>query len=465
MIKSSIDSSSSVLDRLIPEVVFAVLATIFGFGLVFINAPFEVPDEASHFWRAYHVYEGNLLSSRPHDFAGGWIPKSIGSAHLPFENLVTHPENRVDRQALSNGLQEPFNPADQVFTPMGFAALYAPIVYIPQVIGIATGRLCGLSALHMMYLGRIANLLCWIAVIYSAIRVTPVFKWVFVLVALLPMNLFLAASLSADAAADGIVSLLFAFVLRAVWQEKVLTWAHMLAITLLCVLLAFVKLPYVPLTALVLLIPIARFNGLRNKLLFCGGTIGLSFIAVLIWSAAIKGLYTPLHGANAPEQMVLLKSNFWAFPALAVRSFMIHRNGIVMSFMGHFGFLDTLLPVWVYYTYPVMLTTVALFDSGHDGSISRMQRCWIGLLCVGVFFLVELSMYLTWTPPGKQIIEGVQGRYFLPIAVPTLLALFYNQRFSTSKKRLFALSITFYSLVVLTVMCWTVYNRYFGPAV
>jgi uncharacterized membrane protein len=456
-------SSTSLLNRLRLEVVFAILALTAGLFMVFLNAPFEAPDEASHFWRAYHVSEGNLVSTRCHDLSGGWIPKSITHAHLPFENLVAHPENRIEKNAIRNGLREPFADQPQEFICMGFAALYSPVVYIPQAVGIAIGKACGLSPLGMMYIGRIMNLFFWVSVSFIAIRITPVFKWVFVLISLLPMNVFLASSLSADAPADGIASLLFAFVLLAISRKETLPWSHMLAMTLLCILLSFIKLPYVPLTGMVFLIPAARFGGLRNKLLWCGGTIALSFLATMLWSTAIKGLYVPLHDANAPEQMALLMKHPWTFPILAIRSFEIHAGGIFISFIGKLGFLDTAMPTWIYVTYPLVLVIVAVFEFGGDCIIKWPQRLWIIFLCVGVFLLIELSMFLTWTPVGGQVIEGVQGRYFLPIAVPAMLALFYNYRFKISNQKFFSLLISLYSILVLSTMCWTVYMRYYSP--
>jgi uncharacterized membrane protein len=34
-------------------------------------------------------------------------------------------------------------------------------------------------------------------------------------------------------------------------------------------------------------------------------------------------------------------------------------------------------------------------------------------LCAAAIFGIE---YLTWTAPGSPVVEGVQGRYFLPLA-------------------------------------------------
>ena len=41
--------------------------------------------------------------------------------------------------------------------------------------------------------------------------------------------------------------------------------------------------------------------------------------------------------------------------------------------------------------------------------------------------LLSLSQYVTWTPLGAGLVDGLQGRYFLPVA-PVAAILFYNRR-------------------------------------
>ena len=445
-----------------PEIVFPVLAMTAGLCMVFVNAPFQAPDEASHFWRAYHVYKGNFISTKQGNLSGGMIPKSVAQAHLPFEYLVGKNENRVEPHVIANGLKESFNKHDRIFVGMGFAALYSPVVYLPQVTGIAIGRILGLSALGMMYSARIMNLLFWIVVTTAAIRITPVFKWVFLLVALLPMNMFLAASLSADAPADGVTSLLLALVLWALWKKDTLHWPHLLAIGVSCVLLAFIKLPYVPLAGLILLIPASRFSGLKNKQFFCAIVFALILAGVWVWSSAIKDLYTPIHGANAPEQLTIVKEHPWEFVEVLADTVQKHWRGYVVSFIGLLGFLDTPLPNWVYLSYPLVLMVTALFDRGLGELLGVKQRLWIIAICLGVSVLIALSMYLTWTPPGEKIIEGIQGRYFLPLAVPGLLAVFYNRKWEFPAGSLGPLLIAGYSVSVLIMTCLCLYDRYFA---
>ena len=44
-------------------------------------------------------------------------------------------------------------------------------------------------------------------------------------------------------------------------------------------------------------------------------------------------------------------------------------------------------------------------------------------LCFGTVFATLLIMLMSWTPLDSPVVEGVQGRYFLPVLPLALLAL------------------------------------------
>jgi FtsH-binding integral membrane protein len=54
--------------------------------------------------------------------------------------------------------------------------------------------------------------------------------------------------------------------------------------------------------------------------------------------------------------------------------------------------------------------------------LTRGWRCWAALLILAVIFGIAAAMYLAGSPLGAPMVEGIQGRYFLPL-VP-LLCLF-----------------------------------------
>ena len=55
------------------------------------------------------------------------------------------------------------------------------------------------------------------------------------------------------------------------------------------------------------------------------------------------------------------------------------------------------------------------------------QKWWIVFVCAVCAGLILAGMLLTWTPRGYVSIEGVQGRYFIPL-MPALLLVLRNPR-------------------------------------
>ncbi|MHC4783841.1 MAG: hypothetical protein ACYTE0_12445, partial [Planctomycetota bacterium] len=97
-----LNSHSNASKCLRPEWLFAGYALLFGVVLVFVNAPFQAPDEGAHFWRAYHVYQGDLISTHRGATVGGEIPVSVAHAYLPYEYLIGHSELRMDSEVFSS---------------------------------------------------------------------------------------------------------------------------------------------------------------------------------------------------------------------------------------------------------------------------------------------------------------------------------------------------------------------------
>jgi hypothetical protein len=86
--------------------------------------------------------------------------------------------------------------------------------------------------------------------------------------------------------------------------------------------------------------------------------------------------------------------------------------------IGVLGRLDLPLPGWLYGLWAAALAGAVLGDmlaeERREGP--RVQETLL-ILAIGVacLFATYLALYLTWTPVGAKRIEGVQGRYLLPL--------------------------------------------------
>ena len=115
------------------------------------------------------------------------------------------------------------------------------------------------------------------------------------------------------------------------------------------------------------------------------------------------------------------------WPSLLIRmlynTFLYEFDNYHMGFIGEkLGNLDEILsiPYAIVCCYSLGLTALALKDKN---SLKPLERLWIVTVFLGVVFGLELSMLVAWTDRNSKIIEGVQGRYFIPIAAPLLMTL------------------------------------------
>jgi uncharacterized membrane protein len=163
--------------------------------------------------------------------------------------------------------------------------------------------------------------------------------------------------------------------------------------------------------------------------------------------------------------MEYLRNNPFVFPKIMYESISEQWQTCTFAWIGLLGFLDTWLPKWIYWSYPFVLILAAFLDRGQAAPLSWPQKIWIACIIFAVFILIDLSLYLIWTPPGAETVHGVQGRYFLPLVIPLLFIFYGHNLFKLPDVPWGPIVCTGYSFAVLGATCLTVYARFYGPAV
>lgn len=203
--------------------IFLCMALGFGVILILMTPPFQVPDEIVHFYRAFAISEGHVVMEKQAGAIGADMPVSIHAITAVSANLPFHGEERQDRKALRAMLQRPLQPESRTFIQVSGAANYAPVPYLPHILGIWAGRLFDAPALVLLYLARLFGLIAYLLLAGLAIHLLPWGKWFMALLALLPMSLTEAMGVSADSVTMGLSFLLFALVMRRIPRLRDLT--------------------------------------------------------------------------------------------------------------------------------------------------------------------------------------------------------------------------------------------------
>lgn len=415
---------NNVILKITPQKVFLTFALIFGIALVFISAPFEAPDEFNHFYRAFELSQFEILSIKVDNVIGNYLPKDI---ILMTEDLVDdipfHKDKKIKLNKLKKYINKKTNYNDLQFASFPNTALYSPVVYIPQVIGITLAKFINITPLLTIYLGRLFSLVTFIALTYCAIKLTPICKWVFCLLGLMPMTLFLAASFSADTMCISLSFLLIAYILNCAFCEKDnIGKKEISIIMLLSILLALCKHAYFFLIFLFLIISTDKFKSKKQfAKIFLTILISSAFVSFL-WGHSVNHMYIPLAaGVNPTEQMKCIIYHPQHFIHGMLISFVNFK--VLRSFIGTLGWLDYQLPAVLICIYLFLLGFCAIFDNSKNVLLSLKQKLIMFVIAILNLSLVNFLMYLSMAPVGYDYIVGIQGRYLIPGAALFLLIL------------------------------------------
>lgn len=61
------------------------------------------------------------------------------------------------------------------------------------------------------------------------------------------------------------------------------------------------------------------------------------------------------------------------------------------------------------------LILLALKKPGEEIFMKIKDRLWTWFICLVIFAALMFSMLLAWTPKSSNMVQGVQGRYMLPL--------------------------------------------------
>lgn len=415
------------------ENLFWILALVFGLAFIVTIPPFQVMDEEAHFYRAYQIGQGQFWPERRGNSLGGELPKSLPALRQPFERLGFHAERKTDLGELKSAWGVPLQKWDRAFLSFSTTARYPPLPYLGGGIAAAIGDALEIRPLATHYLGRLLHLLLWIAVMYAALRITPVFRWLFLCFALLPSSVYLASGVSADGLNNALCFLFSACLFRlALGTETALGFRQWAVFTFLALLLAASKPGYVLLAAAFAIVPARKFSGLKWPVLFALSAIlaiGLQVFWLSLDGRAEVPLRSEVYMSYSIQKDFALHHPL-IFIRLVVDSFLDYGLGIVGGFVGRFGWTEYGVPSWLLVVIPLGLIAIALRDGGRI-EIRPWQKLWAAGVTIGLFLFICLSQFLTWTPVGIPIIQGLQGRYFLALA-PLGFLIFQNRRWAWS---------------------------------
>lgn len=430
------------------EALFLIAVLCLGILYSAVFAPSTVPDEVYHYQSSYYLSDLLLFSNPTVDS----MPVRADDAHLiDFfleRGCLLTPDQYVGIFSSPLVVQDPSLVYIDPVSDFDFGS-NPPQVKIASALGISLARLLHFGSYPTFYTGRLFNFMFFVALVYLAIRITPVGKRAMIAVALLPMTLHVASSYSYDAGIIGFGFLLTGLCLRAIYGEGAISKRLCVSIALVAVLLAPCKMVYAILMLMVLAVPSRRFSSRKNSYVFKGATIVLAIASVVVLRLPsllqIVGFGSEAVGESVVNVRGTETGTFYSlFSVLSdpidtilifLRTFDSMGDMYIGTAIGRsLGWFqgDLLAPWYVAIAFLFVLVLSCVRWSKDCIQVSKRNRIFFATLVVVGWLAIMLSMLTGWTFDSEVVIQGVQGRYLLPL-LPLFLVAFQSKGIVASK--------------------------------
>lgn len=443
------------------EQIYPAAGLILGLLFLFVLPPLSAPDEISHYVSAYQLSSkilgmpsnapnGRVLL-RPQDV---WVEDLDGVyEYEPDEagNLKVVLESSEGSRKLGDPLDQSVYhliwelAPDKQYEPGRAEALEGkmvgsmyppvtttPVAYGPQALGMALVRAMDWGTLPLLYLGRLCNLVFFVFMTWLAMKRLPFGKEVLFGTALLPMTLHLSSSFSYDAMIMGCMFYFTAVCLDLAYEKERAEWKDVAVLSLVMAAAGPCKMVYAVMMGLCLLIPVKKFGGWGRWFIsaacVAGAWAGAMYLVnsqVIVSYATETESYVQWAGESGYSLSLLIHQPMRLIK-IFYQTLLWQAQHYHLTMIGaYLGNLDPVLdvPYVLVVLFTLCLLGLALRKPGESLFITGGKRLWVLVVCAGCGAAVMLSMLIAWTPLSSRVINGVQGRYFLPFLPVLLLAL------------------------------------------
>lgn len=377
-------------------------------GLILQSLPPNgVPDEVTHLSKIAKIHGGAWLGD-----SGSAPVVDVGAMYGPLWGAAEQP-GALDDVQLQKQLEQPLACNREKRALPTSADQYAPHLYVAPSLVLAASCSMGTDFDTFLDLARFFNLLIGACLVAYGVRHAAFGKWALFAIALLPMTLSQVASISADSL---VLSLSFCFigVVSGVAGGTFAPERARVLLPALALMLAFAK-PGAAWILVAVLFCYPAYRGARGRFAELAATAmiipWIVHTAWTIWSAG-NAHYGP--GVDPEANRALLTEQPMVVARMAYNTFFGDgMAGLYQSMVGRLGWLDIPLSSWAYTAAGGML--LASQWTNPDGTrIPPATRALAAGAALGSLALLAVPLFLTWTHVDAPVIQGLQGRYFLP---------------------------------------------------
>ena len=427
------------------EVTAVISVLVLGSMYLVTLPPISAPDEVSHFASAYGLSnrilggaavdeDGNVWMRQEDEFLQNIYGADGEEARESLGRTLTEETWKLIAERLSPVFVS--GEAKEMVPSVSAPVNTTPVSYLAPALGITLGRVLGVNCIVLAFMGRFFNLLFFAAMVYGSMKVLPFGKMVLWGVSLLPMSLHLAASYSYDTFLMGMCFFFGSYCMYLAYAKPVVQKRDIAILAFLAAAFGPCKMVYAVMLGFALLIPVKKFGGWKQWAIsaavvlaaFAGAMVLVNRSTIATYASGSDNYVS--WAAEEGFSIPLLLHN----PLLYIRimyNSLIHLGDewTLQLFGSSLGNLDPVLsvPFFVSLVMGACLLLLSLRNAGEALYMKGKQKVWICFLAFACLAALMTAMLVGWTPLSSTVIEGVQGRYLIPV-IPFVLMCMKNDR-------------------------------------
>ena len=191
----------------------------------------------------------------------------------------------------------------------------------------------------------------------------------------------------------------------------------MIILSLVCIILSQCKIVYLPLCMLLLLLPKEKFKSKKDRIIKILFILIMVLILSFVW-LKIASVFLKSNYVSSSKQITYIIENPFRYFMIFLRTMNKNFQTYIFQFLGtYLGWLDIIVPVTYIIINLVFILFLMIRSDDKDVILSFKDKLLLMIIFLLVIVLIFTSLYVQWTKYKNGIIEGVQGRYFLPIVI------------------------------------------------
>lgn len=404
---------------------FTALALIFGVLLVFLVPPSSTPDEPAHFQNICRMTAGNFFANKSDEGYGSIIHDED---QLFINDTSTNYKFDIHKYSFSTLLayKSTYNYRSDSSLYITPYSSINPMSYLSSVCGVLIVKgVFGISNTYdLLIWARLSNLIFYIFVIRLAILKTPILRNTMFLLALMPQTFYQCCSVSYDVEAICGSFLLFAYGSKLILSEKEyrVKTKDIIAVCFSCACLFSAKLIYIILALILFSINVKKFGSMKRYIFSISSVVLMGVIFYIIPTTITDHIIGNIPNSSAAtEQIKYLIFHPDIVPSVMINTFRTLGGFYTASFIGYFGWLNVSMPLPFTELYLLVLAFVVIIETCSIRNLTKLPRLLNFISVALVVHVIVFSMYIYHSTLdgtiNHQYAAGVQGRYFIPVAI------------------------------------------------